>query len=54
VIESVFGQITFNRKIDRFQRRGRIAVRSEWRAAAMTHNLPKLHQHRIAAARAYT
>ena len=48
-IEPVFGQIKFNRKIDRFQRRGRTAVRSEWRLAAMTHNLLKLHQHRIAA-----
>jgi transposase len=48
-IEPVFGQIKYNRRIDRFQRRGRTAVRSEWRLAAMTHNLLKLHQHRIAA-----
>jgi hypothetical protein len=47
-IEPVFGQIKYNRRIDRFQRRGRTAVRSEWRLAAMTHNLLKLHQHRIA------
>jgi hypothetical protein len=52
VIEPVFGQIKFNRKIDRFQRRGRSAVRSEWRLAAATHNLLKLHQHRLAAATA--
>jgi hypothetical protein len=51
-IEPVFGQIKFNRKIDRFQRRGRGAARSEWRLAAATHNLLKLHSHRIAAARA--
>ena len=50
VIEPVFGQIKFNRKIDRFQRRGRAAVRSEWRLAAMTHNLLKLHTHRIVTA----
>jgi Transposase DDE domain len=50
LIEPVFGQIKFNRKIDRFQRRGRGAVRSEWRLAAMTHNLLKLHEHRIATA----
>ena len=49
-IEPVFGQIKYNRGIDRFHRRGRTAVRSEWRLAAMTHNLLKLHQHRIAAA----
>ena len=52
VIEPVFGQIKFNRKIDRFHRRGRTAVCCEWRLAAMTHNLLKLHQHRIAAAEA--
>jgi Transposase DDE domain len=50
VIEPVFGQIKFNRKIDRFQRRGRTAVRCERRLAAMTHNLLKLHQRRIATA----
>jgi transposase len=49
LIEPVFGQIKFNRGIDRFHRRGRGAVRSEWRLAAATHNLLKLHQHKIAA-----
>ena len=49
-IEPVFGQIKFNRGLDRFQRRGRSAVRSEWRLAAATHNLLKLHNHQIAAA----
>ncbi|HME02665.1 MAG TPA: transposase, partial [Solirubrobacteraceae bacterium] len=48
-VEPVFGQVKFNRGIDRFQRRGRAAVRSEWRLAAATHNLLKLHNHRIAA-----
>ena len=48
-IEPVFGQIKFNRRIDRFQRRGRSACRSEWRLVAATHNLLKLHNHRIAA-----
>jgi transposase len=51
-IEPVFGQIKYNRGIDRFQRRGRGAVRSEWRLAAATHNLLKLHQHRLSAATA--
>jgi hypothetical protein len=50
VIEPVFGQIKFNRRIDRFQRRGRAAALSEWRLAAATHNLLKLHNHRIATA----
>jgi transposase len=49
-IEPVFGQIKFNRAIRRFQRRGRTAVRSEWRLIATTHNILKLHHHRRAAA----
>jgi transposase len=44
-IEPVFGQIKYNRHIDRFMRRGRAAARSEWRLAAATHNLLKLHSH---------
>jgi hypothetical protein len=51
-VEPVFGQLKFNRRFDRFHRRGRSAVRSEWRLAAATHNLLKLHNHRIAAASA--
>jgi hypothetical protein len=49
-IEPVFGQIKSNRRIDRFQRRGRAAVRSEWRLIAASHNLLKLHTHWIAPA----
>jgi len=48
-IEPVFGQIKANRNADRFLRRGRSAVRSEWRLLAATHNLLKLHRHRLAA-----
>jgi hypothetical protein len=48
MIEAVFGDIKFNRRIDMFQRRGRSAVRSEWRLVAATHNLLKLHRHQIA------
>jgi transposase len=50
MIEPVFGQTTFNRRIDRIQRRGRAAARSEWRLITATHNLLKLHRHQIAAA----
>jgi transposase len=49
-IEPVFGHTKYNRKIDRFQRRGRAAALSEWRLIAATHNLGKLHNHQIAAA----
>jgi len=49
-IEPVFGHTNHNRRIDRFQRRGRAAALSEWRLIAATHNLGKLHNHQIAAA----
>jgi hypothetical protein len=49
-IEPVFGQIKANRGANRFLRRGRSAVRSEWRLLAATHNLLKLHKHPLAAA----
>jgi hypothetical protein len=49
-VEPVFGHTQHNRRIDRFQRRGRAAALSEWRLIAATHNLAKLHSHQIAAA----
>ena len=48
MIEPVFGQTKFNRRADRFQRRGRSAARSEWRLITATHNLMKLHRHQTA------
>jgi transposase len=50
MVEPVFAQIKTNRRIDRFKRRGRAAVRSEWRLIAATHNLLKLHRHELLAA----
>ncbi len=47
-IEPVFGQIKYNRHIDRFMRRGWAAAQSEWRLVTATHNLLKLHSHWIA------
>jgi hypothetical protein len=49
-VEPVFGHTKHNRKIARFQRRGRAAALSEWRLIAATHNLGKLHSHQIASA----
>lgn len=49
MIEPVFGHTKHNRGIRRFHRRGRAAVRTEWRLIMMSHNLTKLHRHRIAA-----
>jgi transposase len=44
IIEPVFGDLKHNRGVDRFQRRGRAACRSEWRLLAATHNLLKLYR----------
>jgi hypothetical protein len=52
MIEPVFAEIKQNRRAGRFKRRGRAAVRSEWRLIAATHDLPKLHRHTLAAAAA--
>ena len=39
-------------RLERFQRRGRAAVNSEWRLVHATHNLLKLHRYQLATARA--
>ena len=52
MIEPVFADTKFNRRIDRFQRRGRSACRSEWRLITATHNLLKLYRHQTAPATA--
>jgi transposase len=49
-IEPIFADLKFNRRFDRFLRRGRGACRSEWRLAAATYNLLKLHRHHLATA----
>ena len=48
LIETLFGSIKHNRGFDRFHRRGRAAVRTEWRLITATHNLLKLHKHQLA------
>jgi Transposase DDE domain len=48
MIEAVFADTKFNRRCDRFQRRGRSAARSEWRRIAATHDLLKLWRHTVA------
>ncbi len=44
MIEPVFGNTKFNRRINRFHRRGLAACRAEWRLIAATHNLMKLYR----------
>jgi transposase len=48
MIEPVFGHTKHNRGLTRFHRRGRTAVRTEWRLLMATHNLTKLHRHQLA------
>ena len=38
-VEPVFADTKFNRRLDRFLRRGRAAARTEWRLITATHNL---------------
>jgi hypothetical protein len=52
MIEPVFADTKFNRRIDRFLRRGRAAARSEWRLTNAAHNLLKLWRHTAAPAAA--
>jgi hypothetical protein len=52
MIEPVFADTKFNRRIDRFLRRGRAAARSEWRLTTAAHNLLKLRRHTTAPATA--
>ena len=47
MIEPVFGHTKHNRSATRFLRRGRSAVRTEWRSLMATHNLTKLYRHRM-------
>jgi hypothetical protein len=50
LIEPVFANTKHNRGITRFHRRGRAAAHTEWRLITATHNLLKLHRHRLAIA----
>jgi hypothetical protein len=50
MIEPIFGHTKHNRRMGRFRRRGRGAVRAEWRLITATHNLLQLHRHALAAA----
>lgn len=52
LIEPVFAHTKFNRRMERFHRRGRAAARTEWRLITATHNLLKLHKHQTATASA--
>ena len=50
MIEPIFADTKFNRRADRFSRRGRAAARAEWRLITATGNLLKLWRHTTAPA----
>jgi transposase len=52
MVEPVFADTKFNRRIDRFLRRGRSAARSEWRLTNAAHNILKPWRHTSASATA--
>jgi len=47
--EPTFGNTKHNNGVYRFNRRGRIKARLEWRLLMMTHNITKVHRHQLAA-----
>jgi hypothetical protein len=51
LVEPVFADTKFNRRADRFLRRGLSACNSEWRLIAATHNLLKLWRAGLTAGR---
>ena len=48
MVEPVFADTKFNRRMNRFLRHGRAAARTEWRLITATHNLLKLWRHTTA------
>jgi transposase len=48
-VEPLYGDTKHNKGFIRFQRRGRMKVRTEFRLLMMAHNLTKVHRHQIAA-----
>ena len=54
LVEPVFADTKFNRRADRFLRRGLAACNSEWRLIAATHNLLKLWRASLALSRQRT
>ncbi len=50
VVEPVFGNIEFNKGLDRFTLRGKIKVQAQWLLYNLVHNVEKLQRYgRIAA-----
>ena len=50
VVEPVFGNITTNKKLNRFSLRGKRKVQGQWQLFCMVHNIEKLMNYRALAA----
>jgi hypothetical protein len=44
-VEPVFGNRRYNKRLDRFTRRGRTRVDGQWQLYCLTHNIEKLATH---------
>lgn len=50
VVEPVFGNITVNKKLNRFSLRGKQKVNDQWRLFCLVHNIEKLANYSVMAA----
>ena len=48
-VEPVFGNLCYNKGLDRFTLRGRSKVDAQWKLFCLVHNIEKLAHHRYAA-----
>ena len=44
-VEPVFGNIRYNKRLDRFTLRGKIKVDAQWKLFCLVHNIEKLAHH---------
>ena len=49
IVEPVFGNLRYNKRLSRFTLRGRTKVDGQWKLFALVHNIEKLARHRKAA-----
>ncbi|WP_373921676.1 transposase [Undibacterium cyanobacteriorum] len=47
-VEPVFGNLRYNKKLDRFTLRGQKKVNTQWHLYCLVHNIEKLAHHRYA------
>ena len=47
-VEPVFGNLRYNKRLDRFTLRGQAKVDAQWKLFCLVHNIEKLAHHRYA------